>query len=147
MRRYWVYITASRTRVLYVGVTNSLSRRIAEHKGRSNAGFTACYAVDRLVYFEPFERILDAIAREKQLKGWRRSKKIALVESANPNWEDLADCSSGADAKAKVGQRPKSFTPGREADAKAKVGQRPKSFTPGREAVVVSEAGRPERSG
>ena len=84
---YFVYIATNRNRTLYTGVTNDLVRRQAEHAdGRS--GFTAKYRIDRIVYFEDFETIGDAIDREKQIKGYRRSKKIALIESMTPNWKD-----------------------------------------------------------
>ena len=91
MRTYYVYIMASRSRVLYVGVTNDLTRRVDEHKRSLNAGFTSRYRVTRLVYFEEFADIRDAIAREKAIKGWRRSRKISLVDARNPTWEDLAE--------------------------------------------------------
>lgn len=86
---YYVYILSSISKTLYVGVTNNLERRVLEHKQGLVPGFTSKYRVNRLVYFEEGERIDDAIAREKQIKGWLRSKKIALVESQNPEWEDL----------------------------------------------------------
>ena len=89
MRTYYVYVMASRSRVLYVGVTNDLARRVSEHKRGHNAGFTSRYRVTRLVYFEEFADIRDAIAREKTIKGWRRSRKVSLIEARNPSWEDL----------------------------------------------------------
>ena len=93
MRTYYVYIMASRSRVLYVGVTNDLARRVDEHKRGRNAGFTSRYRVTRLVYFEQFGDIRDAIAREKEIKGWKRSRKTTLIEERNRTWEDLAkDC-------------------------------------------------------
>ncbi len=89
-RRFWVYILASRSRVLYVGVTGNLDRRIEEHKsGRSR--FTRRYQAKVLVYFEVFEWVWEAIAREKQIKRWRREKKKALIERFNPEWRDLSD--------------------------------------------------------
>jgi putative endonuclease len=91
MREYFVYILASRSRVLYVGVTNDLARRIWEHRNKEASGFTSQYNVTRLVHCETFPTARQAIAREKQLKGWRRDKKVALIESANPEWRDLAD--------------------------------------------------------
>jgi putative endonuclease len=91
MRTYYVYVMASRSRVLYVGVTNNLTRRVNEHKRGCNAGFTSRYRVTRLVYFEEFADIRDAIAREKTIKGWKRSRKIRLIERRNPMWEDLAE--------------------------------------------------------
>ncbi|HEV2749998.1 MAG TPA: GIY-YIG nuclease family protein [Gemmatimonadales bacterium] len=90
MRTFYTYIMASRSRVLYTGVTNDLARRVIEHKRGLNAGFTSRYRVTRLVYFEEFADIRDAIAREKQLKGWKRSRKIGLIERRNPTWEELA---------------------------------------------------------
>lgn len=86
----WVYILASLSKVLYVGVTNDLSRRTHEHKIKAAKGFSAKYQVDRLVYYEQFANIEDAIAREKQLKNWTRQWKIELIESVNPYWEDLS---------------------------------------------------------
>ena len=91
MSQYHVYILASRGRVLYVGVTNDLRRRVLEHKAHLVPGFTQHYNVDRLVYFETTANVQAALAREKQIKGWRRAKKVALVESGNPTWEDLAE--------------------------------------------------------
>ena len=90
MKQYWVYIVASRSRRLYIGVTNDLDRRIAEHRGRRAGAFTARYAIDRLVHFEEHSQIVDAIAREKTLMGWRREKKLRLIEQANAGWRDLA---------------------------------------------------------
>jgi putative endonuclease len=90
MRTYHVYIVASRTRRLYIGVTGSLSRRIAQHR-RLSEGFSATYRVTRLVYVEASSDVRAAIAREKQLKGWTRAKKLALIASLNPGWDDLAE--------------------------------------------------------
>lgn len=88
---YWVYVLASKPHgTLYIGVTNSLERRVWQHKTKSVAGFTARYGVDQLVYFEEFRDVSNAIAREKQLKGWLRDKKIALIQKDNPLWKDLA---------------------------------------------------------
>ena len=84
-----VYILASSGRVLYVGATSDLYRRMNEHRNRSVPGFTKRYNVTRLVYFEQTSSILSAIAREKQLKGWTRDRKIALIEASNPMWRDL----------------------------------------------------------
>jgi putative endonuclease len=88
-RNYFVYILANSAGVLYVGVTNSLLHRIHQHRTHTIAGFTARYRVTRLVHFEETTDIA-AISREKQIKGWRRSKKVALIEAGNPKWEDLA---------------------------------------------------------
>ena len=86
---YFVYILTNKTdKVMYVGVTNDLARRIREHKSEQIDGFTKKYHVHKLVYFEEYTEINDAIAREKQLKGWKREKKNKLVEASNPEWND-----------------------------------------------------------
>jgi putative endonuclease len=90
MRSYWVYITTNRSDGLYIGITNDLERRIAEHKTGEIPGFVKRYRMDRLVYAEEFASRQEAIEREKQLKGWRRSKKVALIEAENPEWRDLS---------------------------------------------------------
>ena len=90
MKTYHAYIMASASRVLYIGVTGDLLRRVMEHKDMRAPGFTARYRVTELVYFEAFGDIRIAIAREKQIKGWLRARKIALIESCNPQWRDLA---------------------------------------------------------
>ena len=90
MGTFYVYIMASRSRVLYVGVTNDLARRTNEHKRGLVPGFTSRYRITRLVYFEEFVDILDAIAREKEIKGWVRTRKTRLIDSRNPTWEDLS---------------------------------------------------------
>jgi putative endonuclease len=82
---------ASRTKRLYIGVTNDLARRAWEHKTGELGGFTKRYNIKRLAYYEDFSSILDAIEREKELKGWRRRKKIALIEEDNPEWDDLSE--------------------------------------------------------
>ena len=87
---YYVYILASRSRALYTGMTNNLAVRVAQHRDGLVCGFTATYRIHRLVHFETFRDVKAAIAREKQIKGWRRSKKAALIESRNRTWEDLA---------------------------------------------------------
>ena len=87
---YWVYILASRIGgTLYVGVTNNLVRRIYEHRMGLVEGFTKQYGIHRLVYFEQFDDIEQAILREKRLKKWNRAWKIRLIEENNPNWDDL----------------------------------------------------------
>jgi putative endonuclease len=88
--RYSVYIVASRTGTLYIGMTGSLDRRVLQQAGEIE-GFASKYHCDRLVYYESFDDVYRAIGREKQLKGWARAKKIALIESQNPRWEDLAE--------------------------------------------------------
>jgi putative endonuclease len=90
-RTFFVYILASPYRVLYIGVTNDLERRVYEHREKLGSGFTSRYNVTQLVHFEEFDRIEDAIAREKQLKRWIRAKKVRLVESMNPRWKDLSE--------------------------------------------------------
>ena len=89
MSEYYVYLLTHRSQTLYVGVTNDLERRLAEHKMHSVPGFTSRYKIDKLVYFEATERIEDAIAREKQIKGGSRKDKIDLIASINPHWKDL----------------------------------------------------------
>ena len=88
---YYVYILTSNSGTLYTGVTNNLQRRIYEHKNKLIEGFTKKYNVTRLVHFETFSDANDAIRREKQIKGWTRRKKIVLIESSNPKWQDLSD--------------------------------------------------------
>lgn len=90
MKTYFVYILSSRSRNIYVGVTSNLEQRVIQHKRRLIPGFTSRYNIHRLVYYEDFSRVQDAIAREKQIKGWVRSKKVALIESTNLTWEDLS---------------------------------------------------------
>ena len=87
---YTVYILGSISGTLYVGITSNLHFRLRQHKEHVFRGFTAQYEVDRLLYFETFKEVTNAIAREKQLKGWRREKKIALIRSMNPQWQDLS---------------------------------------------------------
>ena len=88
--RYSVYILGSLTGTLYIGITSNLRFRILQHRERTFRGFTAAYDVDRLLYYEAYGEVSVAIAREKQLKGWRREKKIALIEQDNPEWKDLS---------------------------------------------------------
>ena len=89
---YYIYIlTSKENTAMYIGVTSNLQRRLCEHKNEQMDGYTKKYHVHKLVYFEEFSEITDAIAREKQLKGWNRSKKNRLVETQNPNWADLSE--------------------------------------------------------
>ena len=88
---FWVYILTSPAGTLYVGITGYLDRRISQHKMDSIEGFTKKYKVHRLVYYETYGHVQNAIRREKQLKGWRREKKIALIEKSNPRWQDLSE--------------------------------------------------------
>lgn len=90
MKQYCVYIMSNRSRTLYTGKTNNLARRVQEHKRRSRSSFTQKYNVTQLVYYESLPSFRAARQREGQIKGWLRSKKIALIESMNPNWQDLA---------------------------------------------------------
>jgi len=90
MRQFYVYIMANRSHTLYSGMTNDLERRVYEHKTKAIDGFTAKYNITRLVYYEPYADVRDAIAGEKQIKGWTRDKKVALIQSRNRYWRDLA---------------------------------------------------------
>ncbi len=87
---YFTYIMASRSRTLYIGVTGDLLKRFFQHKWREHDGFTDRYNCDRLIWFENHDDVIKAIAREKQLKAWRREKKIILIERTNPAWVDLS---------------------------------------------------------
>ena len=88
--QFWVYILGSRSRNLYVGLTNNLRRRVGEHRERAPGSHTAEYNIGRLVYFERFQYVRSAIAREKELKDWNRALKVEVIEKVNPTWEDLA---------------------------------------------------------
>ena len=88
---YYVYIMTSPTGTLYIGVTNNLKRRVYEHKHKLAEGFAKKYNITHLVYYEETPDVQAALAREKQLKGWLRSKKIALIQSVNPKWADLSE--------------------------------------------------------
>ncbi len=90
MNQYYVYIMSSHRGTLYIGVTNDLVRRTYEHRHKLGGGFTKKYNISKLVYYESTGDIRSAITREKQIKGWLRSKKVALIESMNPYWVDLA---------------------------------------------------------
>ena len=89
-REYCVYIMSNLARTLYVGVTNDLYRRVEQHKAGLGSAFTSRYRLHRLVYAESTPYVEAAIAREKELKGWRRSRKLELIESLNPQWQDLS---------------------------------------------------------
>jgi putative endonuclease len=89
-KTYFVYIMSNISKMLYVGVTNNLEHRVFQHKAKLIDGFTKKYNLHRLIYFEAFGDIRDAIAREKQIKGWLRATKVKLVESVNPERKDLA---------------------------------------------------------
>ena len=90
-KTFHVYLLASDSGVLYTGMTNDLARRIREHKEKKVPGFTQKYNVTKLIWFEAHGRATSAIAREKQIKGWSRAKKIALIEASNPHWKELSD--------------------------------------------------------
>ena len=91
-RQYYVYILTNKSnKVLYIGVTNNLERRIFEHKNKLVEGFTKKYNLNKLVYYEATNDIDGALEREKQLKNWHRDWKINLINSSNPNWKDLSD--------------------------------------------------------
>ena len=91
MKLYYVYIMTNHSKTLYVGMTNDLRRRVWQHKQKLIDGFTRRYNITRLIYYEETPNVRAAIAREKQIKGWLRKKKIALVESVNPGWKDLSE--------------------------------------------------------
>ena len=90
MNQYYVYIMTNSSKTLYIGVTSNLEKRVFEHKNKLINGFTNKYNITKLVHFEITEDVNSAIAREKQIKGWLRKKKIALIEKCNPNWKDLS---------------------------------------------------------
>ncbi len=90
-KEYFVYILASKSRVLYVGVTNNLYRRVDQHQQKQVEGFSSRYNVTRLVYYESTNDVRAALDREKQIKSWRRSKKVTLIEAMNPAWKDLSE--------------------------------------------------------
>lgn len=88
-QNFFVYMMASESKIIYISVTNDIERRTREHKLHYNKGFTHRYHVTKLVYFEVYDNPSDAIRREKVLKGWRREKKVKLIEQLNPEWFDL----------------------------------------------------------
>lgn len=90
MKRYYVYMMSNVSKMLYTGITNDLERRVKEHKYKAGHGFTSRYNLHQLIYYEEFQDVREAIAREKEIKGWRRDKKVALIENINPGWVDLA---------------------------------------------------------
>ena len=90
MKRYYVYIMSNISKMIYTGMTNNLSRRVNDHKQKRTDGFTNRYNIHRLVYYEEFQDVRKAIAREKEIKGWRREKKVALIKNVNPKWIDLS---------------------------------------------------------
>jgi putative endonuclease len=90
-KEYYVYIMTNKSRTLYTGVTNDLIRRVYEHKNKLIKGFTSRYNIQYLVYYESTSNVYAALEREKQIKGWLRKKKIALIDSMNPAWKDLSE--------------------------------------------------------
>ena len=91
MSTFYVYILMNHSRMLYVGMTDEVKRRLHEHRTKKFDGYTARFNINQIVYYEPIPYLNMAIAREKQLKGWSRSKKVTLIESVNPHWDDLSD--------------------------------------------------------
>lgn len=89
-KQYYVYIMASKSKMLYTGVTNNLQRRVWEHKNGRIPGYTSKYNINKLVFYDAFSDVKDAITAEKKIKGWLRRKKIELIKSDNPNWDDLS---------------------------------------------------------
>ena len=90
MKQFYVYIISNHSKTLYTGITNDLQRRVYEHKNKLIDGFTKKYKLTKLVHYEQYTNSFDAIKREKQIKGWLRKKKIILIESSNPRWNDLS---------------------------------------------------------
>jgi putative endonuclease len=90
-RTYWVYILGSKSGTLYTGMSGSLKKRVSIHKQHLVKGFTDRYKVTRLLYYEAFTDVWACIRREKEIKGWKREKKIALIDSVNAAWEDLSE--------------------------------------------------------
>ena len=117
MRHFYVYILASKSRVLYTGITDNIHRRTWEHKNGVHPGFTRDYKVHCLVYYETFKYVNNAIAREKSIKGWLRRKKIALIESGNPTWEDLSESWFNGKQVLRFAQEDKQFAHGQQVKA------------------------------
>ena len=90
MKQYFVYIMSNKSRRLYTGITSRIVARVFEHKTKALPGFTAHYKFDMLVYYEEYSDVMSAIAREKEIKGWRREKKLKLILADNPDWTDLS---------------------------------------------------------
>jgi putative endonuclease len=89
-RQYYVYMMTNCSKTIYTGITNDLARRVYEHKNKLVKGFTKNYNINILVYYESTSDVFSAIAREKEIKGWVRSRKVSLIESVNPDWKDLS---------------------------------------------------------
>ena len=90
MGEYYLYIMCNDSRTLYTGITNNLERRVYDHKTKAVPGFSSKYNINQLVWYESSNDVNDAIEMEKRIKGWKREKKIALIESKNPDWQDLS---------------------------------------------------------
>jgi putative endonuclease len=127
-KTYWVYVLASRSRNLYTGVTNNLHRRLIEHREGLVPGFTSRYRIFRLVHYEAFHDIRNAIAREKEIKAWRREKKIRLIEHQNPAWDDLSEWWFENKKKQRAEQTAPENTKGK---TKADPSRRPPTTRPG----------------
>lgn len=111
-RQFYAYILASYKGVLYTGVTDNLFARLHQHRNSTGSAFTARYKVHKLIYYEVADTALAAIAREKEIKAWRRGKKVALIEGVNPSWKDLAEeLWPGADWNISVSHELNVFTP------------------------------------
>jgi putative endonuclease len=124
---YCVYVLANRSRSLYTGVTGDLERRMIEHRDGLVAGFTTRYRIFRLVYLEIFGDVAAAIAREKEIKGWRREKKIRLIERGNATWADLAEARPTVYKAPQTGLRkPRRVKPNSKAGSKAKADPSPR---------------------
>ena len=114
---YYVYIVASRSHALYTGITDNIQRRVEQHRNAELAGFTATYHCNRLVLLEAYQYVRNALAREKQLKRWRRSKKIWLIELSNPIWADLSDAWTEKPQVPPLRCAPVGMTRGRDGDS------------------------------
>ena len=114
---YYVYIVASRSHALYIGITDNIQRRVEQHRNAELAGFTATYHCNRLVLLEAYQYVRNALAREKQLKRWRRSKKIWLIELSNPIWADLSDAWTEKPQVPPLRCAPVGMTRGRDGDS------------------------------
>ncbi|MEA3377095.1 MAG: GIY-YIG nuclease family protein [Chloroflexota bacterium] len=108
-KRYFVYMMTNRSGTLYTGMTNNLVRRVYEHQQGIGSTFTAKYRIRHLIYYEVCSDVRDAIAREKQIKSWRRSKKLALIESMNPEWRDLSADSRSCHSEARSDEESRTF--------------------------------------
>jgi putative endonuclease len=153
-KRYYVYIMSSRSLTLYTGVTGDLYHRVLQHTRGENEGFTKRYHINRLVYYEVFRYVDMAIAREKQIKAWTRAKRLALIKSENPTWQDLAE-GGGEPIKLQIPrsqnqgleQGPQPVAAARDDNSKKAAentmsrGDDPPLSTPGKRGQVVSTPG------